>query len=156
MNFLAQIIAYYCLHYPYPGELSDARLTKMVYLSDWFSSLSQGNQLTNISWYFNHYGPYVDDILNTVQSRPDLFDVNIEPNYYGNSKKTIRFRGNSSFINLPPHTRRILDTVMSETQHMYFNDFIDFVYSTYPIAKNDRYAYLDLPRLAREYQAYNR
>jgi len=156
MNLLAQIIAYYCLQYPYPGELSDARLTKMVYLSDWFSSLSLGNQLTNISWYFNHYGPYVDDVFNTVQARPDLFDISIDSNYYGNNKKTIRFKGDAAFINLPPHIQRILDTVVIETQHMYFNDFINFVYSTYPIAKNDRYAYLDLPNLAREYKTINR
>jgi len=152
MNNLAQIIAYFCLNYPYPQELSDARLTKMVYLSDWFASLSLGDQLTEISWYFNHYGPYVDDISATALAYPNMFNINYDQNYYGNTKKTIQYVGNHSLINIDEQTKIILDTVMDQTKHMYFNDFINFVYSTYPIAKNDRYAYLNLPDLAKEYK----
>lgn len=151
MNKLAQIIAYYCLNYPYPQELSDARLTKMVYLSDWFASLSLGHQLTEVAWYFNHYGPYVDDISATAQAYSNLFKISFDQNYYGNTKKTIQYVGDSSLINIDINSKIILDTVMERTKHMYFNDFISFVYSTYPITKNDRYAYLNLPELAREY-----
>lgn len=152
MNILAQIIAYYCINYPYPQELSDARLTKMVYLSDWFSSLSLGHQLTEISWYFNHYGPYVEDISATAQAYPHMFNISLDQNYYGNTKKIIQYVGDNSLINIDTQTRIILNTVMDQTKHMYFNDFINFIYSTYPISKNDRYAYLDLPNLAAEYK----
>lgn len=152
MNILAQVMAYYCLTYPHPQELSDARLTKMVYLSDWFSSLSLGNQITDISWYFNHYGPYVEDVLTTAQRYPDLFKVSLEQNYYGNTKKIIQYVGSSSLLTLNEQTKIILNAVVEQTKHMYFNDFIEFIYSTYPISKNDRYAYLDLPNLAKEYK----
>lgn len=156
MNYLAKIIAYYCIHYPYRDELSDARLTKMVYLADWFSSLSSGKQLTHIRWYFNHYGPYVDDVIDAVQASSRFFQINTEYNYYGNSKKLISYKGHESLIQLDSFTIHILNTVVEETKHMYFNEFIDFVYSTYPIAKNDRYAYLNLEELARECQSRNR
>lgn len=156
MDILTRIIAYYCLRYPYPEELSDARLTKMVYLSDWFSSLSKGRQLTNISWYFNHYGPYVDDVYQTVLHNPDIFNINYENNYYGNSKKIIKCKKDLTSLRLDSITRDILDAVIEETQHLYFNNFIDYIYSTYPIAKNDRYAFLDLPYLAQEFKNNNK
>ncbi|MFC0274215.1 Panacea domain-containing protein [Metabacillus herbersteinensis] len=39
----------------------------MVYLADWYSALKNGKQLTNIEWYFDHYGPYVVDVYNAVK-----------------------------------------------------------------------------------------
>ena len=37
-------------------------------------------------------------------------------------------------------------------KNMNFNEFIDFVYSTYPIQVSNRYSYLDLTKLAEEYR----
>ncbi|MEZ5576726.1 MAG: DUF4065 domain-containing protein [Candidatus Competibacteraceae bacterium] len=59
MNRLQNIMAYFGIEYPHKFELSKARLTKMIYLADWFSSLADGKKLTDIEWLFNHYGPYV-------------------------------------------------------------------------------------------------
>ncbi len=116
MNILAQVMAYYCLTYPHPQELSDARLTKMVYLSDWFSALSLGDQITDISWYFNHYGPYVEDVLTTAQRYPDLFKVSLEQNYYGNTKKIIQYVGSSSLITLNEQTKTAVDSLIELTE----------------------------------------
>ena len=55
MNNLENVIAYFCLHYPHKRELSKARLTKLVYLADWFSALIFRRQITNINWIFNHF-----------------------------------------------------------------------------------------------------
>jgi hypothetical protein len=35
---------------------------------------------------------------------------------------------------------------------MYFNDFIDYVYSTFPVSSNERYSSLDLVGLASKYR----
>ena len=56
---LEAIIAYFCKYYPYTTELSNSRLTKLVYLADWFSCLLKNKKMTDIVWMFNHYGTYV-------------------------------------------------------------------------------------------------
>ena len=73
MNKIENIIKYLCKNYPHKNELSKARLTKLVYLADWFSALTKNKQMTNIEWVFNHYGPYVDEIT-SVATRSDDFN----------------------------------------------------------------------------------
>lgn len=146
-NILLQIIIYFCKYYPHSAELSDARLTKMVYLSDWFSCLLRGKQITNIQWIFNHYGPYVDDVKVEVEHNPNLFQIETTLNFYGDYKKIISLKKEmcnqlqtSQFsIKLDPQTQEILKLVIEKTQKLYFNDFITYVYSTYPIIKNTKY-----------------
>lgn len=152
MNKVQTIIAYICLYYPYPSELSKARLTKLVYLADWFSSVSDGHQMTNIEWLFNHYGPYVDDVIDAAQSRFGFF-IEHEQTMYGTSKHVIYFRGSENDIQLSSREKDILNAVMEKTKSMYFNDFVDFVYSTYPVRSRERYSTLNLVDLARQYKA---
>lgn len=151
MNRLQNIIAYLCLNYPYPNELSNSRLTKLVYLADWGSALADERQLTNIQWLFNHYGPYVDDIKEAVEYSND-FVFQSDSNMFGSSKNIIRFRGDLYNLNLSHRDKTILDLVMERTKSMYYNDFIDYVYSTYPVHSQNRYSHLDLVSLAREYK----
>lgn len=148
---LEKIIAYICQQYPYKDELSDARLTKMVYLTDWFSSLVNNKQATEIKWLFNHYGPYVADVFQVAKDSGS-FVVKSKTTVYGNNKKIINYIGEDN-IDLEPLTKSVIDKVIDKTKSMYFNDFIDYVYSTYPVKNNDRYAILDLPKLANEYRA---
>lgn len=150
MNDLEKIMAYICQTYPFKDELSDARLTKMVYLTDWFHSVLKSQQSTEIIWVFNHYGPYVKDIYSLAESSKNFVVVN-KPTVYGNSKTVINYIGEP--ITLEPTLEKIIDKIIDKTKGMYFNDFIDYVYSTYPIKNNDRYAILDLPELAKEYRA---
>lgn len=151
MNRLQSIIAYLCLNYPYPRELSNSRLTKLVYLADWVSSLADDRQLTDINWLFNHYGPYVDDIKSTVIFSPD-FSFQSNENMYGSSKNLIQFFGNPNSIILTPRDREILDLVIEKTQGKYYNEFVDYIYSTYPVQSRNRYSSLNLVQLAREYR----
>jgi hypothetical protein len=53
MARLRDVVAYLCHEYPHKGELSKARLTKMVYLADWRSAIERGSQVTDIEWVFN-------------------------------------------------------------------------------------------------------
>jgi hypothetical protein len=36
---------------------------------------------------------------------------------------------------------------------MYFNDFVDYVYSTFPVKTNERYSTFDLVSLAEKYKS---
>lgn len=152
MNKLQQIVAYLCLHYPHKNELSKARLTKLVYLADWFSALLNGKQLSEIRWFFNHYGPYVDDVISSVNGCPG-FKIENSQTIYGSQKNLVVFDGESSDIKLSNEDRLILKSVIAKTEALFFNDFIDYVYSTYPVRSEERYASLDLARLADEYRS---
>ena len=48
MDNVKDIVAYICCKYPYSSELSNARLTKLVYLADWMSAVANDEQVTDI------------------------------------------------------------------------------------------------------------
>jgi len=152
---LRDVIIYFCKHYPYKDRLSKSRLTKMVYLADWESAYRYGHQITNIKWMFNHYGPYVDDVINAAITDPHL-EVVSQRNTFGDVKEVIRLvRNRVSFNFLNPEDFEILNFIIDETKYMYWNEFIHHVYSTYPIKENMRYSYLDLVKLGEEYHPVN-
>ena len=148
---IKNVIAYFCEEYPLPDELSKARLTKMVYLADWFSALKYGKQITNIEWLFNHYGPYVDDVINAARSDA-RFQIISDRTIYGSHKEKVSFSGNKEDIELSDKEMKLLNFVISKTQKLYFNDFINYVYSTYPVSSEKRYSTLDLVSLAEEFK----
>lgn len=152
MAELRDVAAYLCKGYPRPGDLSNARLTKMVYLADWKAALDRGQQMTRIAWRFNHYGPYVPDVIDTVQADPD-FDLVSTENAYGSDKGLVVLRnGAARHDSLTHDDEAILDHVLRQTTGMQWNEFIRFVYSTYPLLSQPRYSDLDLAALARRYQ----
>lgn len=149
MNMLQSIIRYLCLMYPHRGELSKARLTKMVYLADWKSAQRTGAQLTDIRWMFNHYGPYVEDVVEAARNDRYLRVVETA-NMYGTPKVIIQAVDDTPMPPLSDASIDVLDSVIRETAPLYFSNFITHVYNTYPVARADRYEYLDLAALARE------
>src|SRR5687767_14879894 len=89
MDKLTSVMAYFCARYPHKDELSKARLTKMVYLADWRMALEHGDQITDIQWIFNHYGPYVHDVEDRAKESP-LFKVRSTVNAYGSPAEIIQ------------------------------------------------------------------
>jgi hypothetical protein len=155
MAELKDVVLYLGKHYPHPHELSKARLTKMVYLADWRSALSEGHQITNIDWEFNHFGPYVRDVENVARRDPNL-TITPTTSLYGAPKELIAARPDAPEPTLTDDERDILDFVIKQTSKLYWNDFIELVYSTYPVRENPKYAHLDLVKLAREYLSIRR
>lgn len=154
MNRLENIIAYLCRNYPHQRELSKARLTKLVYLADWFSSLVFRRQLSNIDWVFNHYGPYVDDVTKAAYNSFNFRVLNTTT-HFGTDKSIIYYIGRDEDIILSTDDISILNFTIQRTQGLYFDDFIDYVYSTYPISSKERYSHLNLVQLADEYNRLN-
>jgi len=137
----------------YRGETSNARVTKMVYLTDWRHSLLYGRQVTDIEWYFDNYGPFVWTVIEAARENPDLFEIEATQTVFGNSKNVLRLRNKQYKPQLGDSERAAVDFVVDATKDLTFDAFIKLVYSTYPIMKSDRYESLDLPALAREYKA---
>lgn len=149
MERLRDVLLYFCKHYPHPHELSKARLTKMVYLADWRSALTNREQITPIEWEFNHFGPYVRDVENVARHDPDLV-VTPTTSLYGAPKDLIAARPGAAEPVIDDDTKEILDFVIEQTKKLYWNDFIALVYSTYPVRESPRYAHLDLVKMANE------
>jgi hypothetical protein len=148
-----EVVIYICQHYPHKDELSNARLTKMVYLADWRSALMYDRQLTGIGWIYNHYGPYKDDVMTAARANPCV-TVREDRNQHGDRKQVIAVTANTHVprLSLTQQECEVLDWVIQKTQKLSWTEFIRLVYSTYPIVTRPRFATLDLVELAGEYR----
>jgi hypothetical protein len=157
LSKIKEILHYFIKNYPYKDELSKTRITKMVYLADWKYSLKYYKQMTNIKWYFDHYGPYVNDIYNIAIKDKEL-EIICTQSAFGNRKELFTFKDNNKerkYFNLDNNEIEVLDEVIEETKYLNWNDFIKHVYSTYPIKTQKRYSTLNLPELAKEHNKNN-
>ena len=149
---ISNIIKYLLKEYPHKAELSASRLTKMIYLMDWKSSIDYGRQITNAQWHFDHYGHYVDDFVRMAKEDKDI-SVENTSNYYGGKKQLFKlsekFEGD---FDLTKEQKEIADFVINATKQKNYEDFIQLVYSTYPVISNDRYSDLDLVGSAEKYK----
>lgn len=152
MATIEDIMDYLCRNYPHQQELSKARLTKMIYLADWKFALGHNRQMTSINWVFNHYGPYVDDIINVAKLN-EKFTVSQDVNCYGAIKEVISTNRVSHFLNISADEKNTLDFVIQATASLNWDQFINLVYSTYPIASGNKHEQLDLMSCARKYLA---
>lgn len=164
MNKLKYVIRYFVEHYPYGNELSKTRITKMVYLADWYSAIEREKQITNIKWFFNHYGPYVEDVYEAAK-KDNYLIIEGTYNQYGSPKEIIAIneKRNISFFEklgggerLDIEEEGILKKVILQTESLTWNSFIDLVYETYPIRSQERFSELDLVALAKEENEYSK
>ena len=150
MDKISQVLSYILYNYPYPDELSKTRCTKMIYLADWSSVLKYNKQITDIEWYFGHYGPYVDDVYNIVKKSKSLFFIQKSQSYFGNPKEI--FRLNPDYAPetlLNNEEKQILDDIIEKTQYLNWNEFVKMVYETYPIESQKKYNHLNLIEIKR-------
>jgi len=148
---LNDLVRYIIKNYPHKNELSKARLNKLIYLIDWKSALDNQEQISDIEWIFNHYGPYVSDI-ETRLKLDNRFSIEQTTNFYGNEKNIINIQKDNGFKEPNEKQKKVIDFVINITKDMYWNKFINTVYSTYPITHSDRGEKLDLVKLANEYK----
>ncbi len=151
MASLHDVMVYLAHRYPRPSDLSNARLTKMIYLADWRSAIHNGRQITTIEWPFMHYGPYVHDVIEEARQSAD-FKIESSETMYGSPKQVVRLARPDLDASLEPWEREALDHVLSTTSDLSWQRFIELVYSTYPVVSQDRYSTLDLVELAGDYQ----
>ena len=144
-------MAYILEKYPDKTHLSNARVTKMIYLADWRHAITDKKQITNIRWYFDNYGPYVWDIKEVAEANPDLFTTIEGSTAYGNPKLLLEIIDNKYIPNLSEEEKKTLDHVIAKTKDLSWSEFIRLIYSTYPIITSERYSYLDLCEKAKDY-----
>lgn len=155
MAKLTHVLIYLLEKYPTPSELSIGRLTKLVYLADWRHSIERGSQVTNIEWVYNHYGPYVDDVRDTIEANSHLFDLRETATSTGNKKyQPVLLAQSNERMSFQRSEIEALRHAISVTHELSWSRFIKLVYSTYPMLKVEQYAEMDLPELAAEYEVF--
>lgn len=145
-NKLRSIVRYIVKNYPYPDELTKTRITKLVYLIDWENIKKSNKQITDINWYFDHYGPYVSDVLDEAD-KDDCLRIESTISNFGTLKYIVRAKVDKTeliYNNLTDDEISIIEKVIQDTKAFSWNKFIDYVYSTEPIKESDRYNSLDL------------
>lgn len=152
MTKLSHAIAYILKNYPYKDELSNARVTKMIYLADWHSLINGKPALSDIKWYFDNYGPFVWDVKNAV-AESNFLKSKSTHNMFGQPKELISLRDQDFEPKIDTLDAATLDHVIKQTKSLNWAGFIKLVYSTYPVASSEKYSYLDLPKLAKKYIA---
>lgn len=153
MSNLKDVIAYLLKEYPSKDDLSNARVTKMIYLADWHQAIHYKKQITNIEWYFDHYGPFVSDIKAEIAAHPELFNDEGTNNFFGQPKNLFSLKDSDYNPNLSLEQKRSLDHIINITKSLDWNEFIKLVYSTYPVTSSVRYSSLNLLQKASEYES---
>ena len=148
---LIDAITYLCSKYPYKDELSNARVTKMIYLADWRHALDKKVPLTNITWEFNHFGPWVPDVLNEARAHPESIELVPGRTAFGSDKVCFEARSDARWDSLTVEELTYLDQVVESTKQLTFQGFIDLVYGTFPVRRSKRYDTLDLAAFAAQY-----
>lgn len=151
MSKLKEVIRYLLINSSQPSKLTKTKVTKLVYLADWLSSVKYNKQLTNIEWYFDHYGPYVSDVY-LVSEKDSKVEIRAGLNAFGNPKETLvcKIQKEEFKIRLNFEEQQILNKVLRKTDNMNWREFIDYVYRTEPIIKSKKYSELNLVLIARE------
>lgn len=159
MSRLLDVIFYICHRARFLGTaLPKARLVKLVYLADWKSAVDKGCQITEVKWLYNHYGPYVKEIIDLIDSNPNFVRRNYI-NHFGKTAEKIDLNDQVANelqhkANLNSEEIKIIDFITDITKDMGYNEFLRLVYSTYPIIKSDKYEILDLVELAKGYKTF--
>lgn len=148
MKKINSILRYLILNYPNKSDLSKTRVTKMVYLADWYFAKQYNKQMTNIDWFFDHYGPYVPDVFQIAKS-DEVLEIIKDTSLYGAPKSLISLKeGKSVPYNLSEREKSVIDQVIEDTKYLTWNSFIRMVYDTEPIKYGKRYETLDLVKYA--------
>ncbi len=156
-TILIDVIAYICEKYPYAEDLSKAKLTKIIYLADWKSAKDRGRQITDIKWHYNHYGPYVDEVVDVITEHQELFKLGRGTNVYGGVRELVGLKKAANYDRKYKQLKSQEDKddlceVITKSVNLHWIKFIKLVYSSYPIRVSERYAHLDLPALAQKYK----
>jgi len=145
MNSLKDIIFYVLQSYPGTNDLTEARIVKIIYLSDWHQALYYRKQISTINWYHDNCGPYSDDIRNTILDNSNLFII--DP-----PKNLIMIKDKNYYPHLGIIERKSIDHIITISSALNWNEFIKLVYSTYPVSSSSKYSNLDIVAKALEYK----
>lgn len=149
---LKDLIVYMLSQYPCPEDLSNSRLTKLIFLVDWKSCLVAGRRVSEIDWYFDNYGPYVEDIIELVRLDSD-FEIRPVKERSGAIKSVVSLsKGFHDVVGLDEVSKVCVKFVIDLTLDKGYDEFVALIYSLYPVVTCPKYSRVDLVKKALEYK----
>lgn len=128
---LDKLIKYFV--YETKGHITKTQLIKFLYLADLYSVKWTGKQLTNLDWYYYHYGPWHEDI----DAALDQMDgKEIIQECQGNTTliKLSAEAGNTDDLKLSTGLMLMLDNIRREWAGAdKLKQLLNYVYSTAPM-----------------------
>lgn len=143
---LRNIILYIVKMYPYSKTLTISRIEKLIYLINWEYVTRYNTQITNISWYFDNYGPYSSDVYNILNQDKDI-KIQKDTSNFGTVRYLVEPRKDKDSLNyrgLSDKEIEVIDEVITNTRLLSWNQLINYVYATTPIRKGKKHTYLNL------------
>ncbi len=142
MNKIQQITGYY-LEKSNNRSISKMRLTKIIYLCDWFFSLVHHKKMTNLEWEY-HYCIDTSSLDHQIRyCHP--FSITMSKGLVEREEYNLLFPLKESEFNLlNENEKKVIDYVIEKTEYLFYNDLINFVYSTYPLQEDTIYRKIDL------------
>lgn len=130
---LDKLIKYFV--YETKGHITRTQIIKFLYLADLYSVKWTGKQLTELDWYYYHYGPWHEDIdaaLNQMNGKEIIQEL------LGNTSllKLGAEAGNLEDLELPLGLKLVLDNIRRQwagAGQDKLNQLFDYVYSTAPM-----------------------
>jgi hypothetical protein len=157
MAQLDNLVLYLCTAYPRTsrGDLTRARVAKLVYLVDVECVKVYGEPYTSIEWVRDNHGPFVWDVENAarVLVTAGLLTISVEQSVYGNDKHVYIAAPEASVPEVEDHMKEIIDDVIRETSRMGWSRFMERVYSTAPMEGTVKGNKLDLSKAKSPLQA---
>lgn len=120
-------------------NINRTRLVKLLYLSDFLAKKKLGNKITAIKYNYYYYGPFsreILDIINELKIEKKILESESEND---KGRKFFSYTLLEKDLKLKPleqKEKKVLDDVIEKYGNMEFNQLMDCVYKTDPIAKN--------------------
>jgi len=146
MKNLLETILYVFEKYPKKDELSSARLVLLIFLIDWKFAIENGKQFTEAKWTYEQFGPFSKDIFALIKKRNEIFKIDIPKNSDGRATERLSVKSNSIIEVKNFEAKSAADFILANTYAMTWSEFIQLIYSSYPIISNSKNTELDLSK----------
>ena len=129
-------------------RMARSTLAKLVYLTDYLYAKKYGKAYTATKWYYDDYGPFVDDVEKAITG---VSGVSVESgkNPMGKAATYFSYDGDTPSIQ-DEALKCILDHIVELYESYGYNKFVKYVCNTYPAKKTSKYERIDLNRLVAE------
>lgn len=128
------------------NEMTDLRLSFLVYLCDWSSALKSGETITSKRYQYENRlikNDIVEDLKYSMN-----FRIGREINKYKSQKTFVHLTRPNDDIYLNDRYKEIVDPILKKFEKLYFDDLVAAVANSYPLNQRTIYTNLNLEQSA--------
>lgn len=136
MRELKELICYFITNAPH--KLNKTEVVKMVYMFEYYHVQTYGIQYSDVQFIRHNYGPYAYEIEHVLDELIALNYINLDIIEYPDRKVYLHSPRNNNVVelyNLCNEKTYIADRVLAELSCKSYDDMINIVYSTPPMAR---------------------